>query len=192
MKPKPAGRRSAGIIQQPKKGRPHLPAGLGPERATMLRPAVGPVSGQNAPQFFRASSFKIVIRKVEPPFSGRPIDELDWICQSLGFFEPFEKENPASQVFREIIKATEGGSPVTSTGLAERISMSRGAVIHHLNSLMRSGLIVKNGRFYVSRSRSIFRTIEEIEEDIERIFARMKRTALEIDEELGVAQREKQ
>jgi hypothetical protein len=32
----------------------------------------------------------------------------------------------------------------------------------------------------------MFRTIEEIEEDIERIFQRMKKTAKEIDEEFGI------
>ncbi len=132
------------------------------------------------------ASFKIVIRKVEQPFSQRPLDELDWICQSLGFFEPIDRDKTASNVFREILKATESGQALSSSAISERVGMSRGAVINHLNNLMRSGLITRNGRFYSSRSRSIYRTIEEIEEDVERIFTKMKRTALELDTELGI------
>ena len=75
---------------------------------------------------------------------------------------------------------------LSSTAIAERVGMSRGSVINHLNNLMRSGLIIRQGRYYSARSRSVYRTIEEIEEDIERIFLRMKRTAQEIDEELGI------
>ncbi len=137
----------------------------------------------------RRAAFKIVIKRVEKPFSEDPLSELEWICQTLGFMEPIDKEKTASFVFREIIKATESGEALTSTAITERVGMSRGSVVNHLNNLMRSGLIVREGRHYSARSRSIYRTIEEIEEDIERIFAKMKKTAIELDEELGVKPR---
>ena len=122
--------------------------------------------------------------------SSDAFDELDWICQSLGFFEPIDRDKTASSVFKEIIKATDKGQALTSSAIAGQVKMSRGAVINHLNNLMRSGLIVRHGRYYISRSRSMYRTIEEIEEDIDRIFAKMKRTALEIDKELGIEGKE--
>lgn len=134
------------------------------------------------------ATFKIVVRKVERPFSGRPVDELDWICQSLGFFEPIDRDKTASTIFKEIVKATEKGEALTSTAISDRLNVSRGAVINHLNNLMRSGLITRQGRYYTSRSKSVYRTIEEIEEDIERIFSKMKKTAREIDDELGTSQ----
>ncbi|MBI4210741.1 MAG: helix-turn-helix transcriptional regulator [Candidatus Diapherotrites archaeon] len=138
----------------------------------------------------RATAFKIVIRRVEQPFKARPVDELEWICQSLGFLEPIDRDKVAVAIFKEIVRATDSGEALTSSAIAERVGMSRGAVINHLNNLMRSGLIVRSGRYYSARSRSIYRTIEEIEEDIERIFAKMKKTAMEIDEELlGVSPR---
>ncbi|VVC00531.1 Uncharacterised protein [uncultured archaeon] len=132
------------------------------------------------------SSFKIVVRRVERPFPSRPVDDFEWICQSLGFFDNPDRDATALQVFREIMKASEGGEALTSTAIAQRVEMSRGAVINQLNNLMRSGIVVRNGRFYSSRSRSIYRTIEEIEDDIDRIFAKMKHAAMEIDEELGI------
>ena len=134
----------------------------------------------------RRASFKIVIRRVERPFSSSRDKELEWICSSLGFLEPIDRDKVAASVFKEIVQATEKGKPLTSTALAERVEMSRGSVVNHLNNLQRSGLIVRSGRFYLARSRSMFRTIEDIEEDIERIFARMKKTAREIDKEFGI------
>lgn len=134
----------------------------------------------------RRASFKIVIKRVERPFSGSLDEEFEWLCRSLGFFEPIDRAKTAASVFKEVVAATEKGKPLTSAQLAKRVEMSRGSVVNHLNNLQRSGLIVRQGRSYLARSRSVFRTIEEIEEDIERIFEKMKKTAREIDEEFGI------
>ena len=131
-------------------------------------------------------SFKIVVKKVEKPFSDDPFDELEWICQSLGFFEPIDRDKTAAAVLKQLINSGGLERPLTSTQIAERVEMSRGAVINHLNNLSRAGLVVRSGRDYSIRSRSIYRTIEEIEEDIDRIFQKMKRVAMELDGEMGV------
>ena len=137
----------------------------------------------------RRVSFKIVIKRIEQPLSRSPAEELEWICQSLGFLEPIDREKTASAIFKEIVRSAEEGTPLNSTDIAEKVHMSRGSVINHLNNLILSGLIVKDGRYFFPRSRSVLRTIEEIEEDIARVFTKMKKTAREIDEELGIASR---
>ncbi|MCK4883937.1 MAG: helix-turn-helix transcriptional regulator [Candidatus Diapherotrites archaeon] len=134
----------------------------------------------------RPASFKIVIRRIEKPFKHSPENEFEWICRSLGFFEEIDRDKVAAHIFKQVVAATEKGRPLTSTELAEKVGMSRGSVVNHLNNLQRSGLVVRSGRQYLSRSRSMVRTIEEIEEDIDRIFAKMKKTAKEIDEEFGL------
>jgi len=131
------------------------------------------------------SKFKVVVRRVERPFKDDFEHQLTWICSSLGFFEPIDKDKNAAAVFKEIVLATEKGSALSSTALAERVGMSRGAVINHLNNLLRSGLIEKNGKYYSSRSRSMKRTIEEIEDDVGRIFSQLKKAAEEIDKQTG-------
>ena len=132
------------------------------------------------------ASFKIVIRRIERPFSSSIDDEFDWLCRTLGFFEAIDREKTAANIFRAVVKATEEGKLLSSSEIAEQVKMSRGSVVNHLNNLQRSGLVVRHGRHYLARSRSMFRTIEEIEEDIDRIFAKMKKTAKEIDEEFGL------
>ncbi len=130
--------------------------------------------------------FRITIKKVEPPFSSDLEEAFNFICRSLGFFEDIDKEKTASAIFREIIREYENGRMLTSTELAKRVRMSRGAVINHLNNLITAGLIVKQGRYYVPRSKSVLRTIREVEEDIDRIFQRMEQIAKKIDSDFGL------
>jgi len=136
------------------------------------------------------SRFKIVVRKVERPFNEDFEHQLTWICSSLGFFEPIDKEKNAAAVFKEIVLATEKGEALCSTAIAERVGMSRGAVLNHLNNLQRSGLIEKNGKYYSARSNSMKRTIEEIEEDVNRVFSQLKKTAEELDKQIGFEEKD--
>jgi predicted transcriptional regulator len=133
-----------------------------------------------------ARSFRITIRKIEPPFSTSPDEEFAFLCRSLGFFEEIDKEKTASAIFRLIVKNYDKGKRLTSTDLSALVKMSRGSVINHLNNLITAGLVLKDGRYYVPRSRSVYRTITEIEEDIDRVFRRMQETAKRIDREFGL------
>jgi predicted transcriptional regulator len=134
----------------------------------------------------RRTTFRIVIRRIEPPFERNAERELEWLCQSLGIV-PVNKDKATMDIFKLIVKSTEEGKGISSTELAEKISLSRGAVIHHLNNLQLAGLVVKQGRYYFARSRSMTRTVQEVEEDIKRIFARMEETAREIDRAFGMS-----
>jgi len=130
--------------------------------------------------------FRITIRRVEQPFSSEFDEEFNFICRSLGFFEEIDKDKTASAIFREIVKNYEKGTLLSSTDLAKKVSMSRGSVINHLNNLINAGLVIKHGRFYIPRSKSVLRTLREVEEDIERIFRRMEETARRIDNSFGL------
>ncbi len=133
----------------------------------------------------RRTSFRIVIRRIEPPFVRNTESELEWICQSLGL-SPVNRDKITIDIFKLIVKHTEDGEGISSSEIAEKIKLSRGAVINQLNNLQLAGLVVKQGRKYFARSRSMVRTIQEVEEDIKRIFARMEETALEIDRAFGI------
>lgn len=134
--------------------------------------------------------FEVVVKKIEPPFSKNPKDELDWICESLGFMQPIDKDKTAAAIFRELLRATEEGRPLSSSQLVLLVKMSRGSVVNHLNNLQRSGLIIRKGRYYVARSRSMQRIIEYLQEDVNGVFSKMKKTAIEIDKELGITDKQ--
>jgi len=139
-------------------------------------------------------SFQVVIRRVEQPFSPHADEEFNWLLQCLGFFEPIDKGKTAASVFKELVKATEqqhgGKNALSSSEIAERVNMSRGAVTNHLNNLFRSGLILKEGSKYRARSKSIFRTVKELQDEIDLVFKKMEETAKELDKEMDKFLRE--
>ena len=122
--------------------------------------------------------FRLEIRSIDAPTTTDPQAELDWLCQSLGFFGAGAGSKKALRLFREIVEATEKSEPVSSTDLARRLKISRGATIHYL--------VVKSGRWYFCRNRSMLETIGQIEMDIERVLAHMKQIAKKIDKGMGV------
>ena len=134
----------------------------------------------------RKATFRIVVRKVQRPFTQDFNEEFNFICRSLGFFEDIDKDKTAALVLKEVISGAEHGKYYTSTGLSEKVGMSRGATINHLNNLMRAGLLERDGRIYVPRSGSILRIMEELEADIERVFNSLKETAKRIDKQMGI------
>ena len=69
----------------------------------------------------RRTAFRLVIRKIEPPFSNDLETELEWICQTFGFFEPIDREKTAAAVFSQIVAATERGEALTSTAIAAAV-----------------------------------------------------------------------
>jgi predicted transcriptional regulator len=130
--------------------------------------------------------FRLEIRSIDAPTTTDPQAELDWLCQSLGFFGAGAGSKKALRLFREIVEATEKSEPVSSTDLARRLKISRGATIHYLNQFLETGLVVKSGRWYFCRNRSMLETIGQIEMDIERVLAHMKQIAKKIDKGMGV------
>ena len=102
----------------------------------------------------RRTTFRIVIRRIEPPFDRGVESEMEWLCQSLGL-SPVNKDKSTVDIFKLVVRATEEGKGISSTDMAEKINLSRGAVIHHLNNLQLAGLVVKEGRNYFARSSSM-------------------------------------
>ncbi|MDO8626950.1 MAG: winged helix-turn-helix domain-containing protein [Candidatus Diapherotrites archaeon] len=129
-------------------------------------------------------NFQLVLRRVTKQITYNAQDEFSWFCKSLGVFEPIDKRKIASQLFAELLQATEIGEKLSSTELAKRLKISRGSVINHLNSLILSGLVEKHGRHYFARAQSLEQIVSELREDSERIFDKLKQSARSLDEQL--------
>ncbi|MDD4250803.1 MAG: ArsR family transcriptional regulator [Candidatus ainarchaeum sp.] len=132
---------------------------------------------------FRTSKFKINIRKITLEESSDFDEKFAWVCASLGFFEKIDKQKNAAKIFKEIFLASSIGQVLTSTTISQKVKMSRGSTINHLNNLVNSGLIEKGGKYYFTRQKTMKGIINEIENDATHIFSRMKKIAEEIDKE---------
>lgn len=128
----------------------------------------------------------IQVKRVRSPAPGNLEDDIDYICRSFGYFTMRDKHDSAGRIFRLLVREGCGEKEgLCSDSIAEDLKLSRGAIIHHLNNFIKSGLVVKENNLYRLRSQSLQKSIEEIKIDIDRIFNQMIKIAMEIDDKLG-------
>ncbi len=128
----------------------------------------------------------VQVKKVRSPAPGNIEDDIDFICRSFGYFTLRDKQYSAGRIFRLLVKEACGDKDgLCSDDIAEDLELSRGAIIHHLNNFIKSGLVVKEHNLYRLRSQSLRKSIEEIKIDIDRIFDQIIKISNEIDDKLG-------
>ena len=130
-------------------------------------------------------AYRIHLKKIRTPAAGSLTGDIDFICQSFGYFSQRDKNNTAGKIFRLLVKNTSEGDGLTSDQIADELELSRGTIVYHLNNFITAGLVIKEKNKYRLRSHSLQKSIEEIRQDTHRIFNEMLKIAEAIDEELG-------
>ena len=127
---------------------------------------------------------RITIIRVSRPRQHNVNDELKWLGHSLGLFTERDKDSSLYRLFVELIKSRRGNQLLTSDELAHRVGLSRGTVVHHLNKLLESGIVVSERNRYALRVGNLEVLIEELRKDVRRTLDDLKAIAKQIDEEL--------
>jgi predicted transcriptional regulator len=129
---------------------------------------------------------QIIIKKVRSPAPGSLEEDINFLCKSLGYFSRRDKQDTAGKIFQLLVKnACESEHCLTSDEIAEKLNLTRGAIVHHLNSFITAGIAIKDHNKYRLRSASLQKSLEEIRSDIDRIMKQMTKIATEIDDKLG-------
>ena len=132
------------------------------------------------------SQQRITIINVRKPSYRNINDELQWFGTSLGLFNLRDKDKSCFRIFIELLKAARTKKGLTSDELAEKLKLTRGTVIHHLNKLMESGLVIHSKNQYLLRVDNLKALVEEVEKDIQRTTADLKKIAEDIDKWIGL------
>lgn len=129
---------------------------------------------------------RITIMSVRKPVQKNINEELQWLGSSLGLFNLRDRDKSCFRVFIELIKNAKFGKPLSSDEIAYRLGLSRGTVIHHINKLIDSGIVLQAERGYILRVSTLRELIDEVEKDLRRTCDELKEMAEEIDESLGL------
>jgi len=129
---------------------------------------------------------RITIVNIRKPAEHNVNQELQWFGSSLGLFNLRDRDKSTFRVFIELLKSAKRHETLTSDELALKLALTRGTIIHHINKLMESGLVVHEGNTYTLRVENLKTLIEEVEKDIKRACEDLKEVAMEIDERLGL------
>lgn len=130
-------------------------------------------------------SRKITIVKVSKPIEKDINKELQWLGHSLGLFNMRDKDKSCYRIFLELLKAAKRREALTSDQLAEKLDLTRGTVIHHINKLMESGLVIHEKNYYTLRVEKLENLMHELAEDLEKSLRNLKEVAVDIDRWMG-------
>lgn len=130
-------------------------------------------------------SHKITVIKVRKPAANDVNRELQWLGNSLGLFSVRDRDSSCFRVFITLVRTARRNKPISSDEIAERLSLTRGTVVHHVTKLMDSGLVIRERGGYLLRENRLQSVIKDIQRDTESVFSELKEVAKEIDEKLG-------
>ena len=108
-------------------------------------------------------------------------EELQWLGDSLGLFNLRDKDKSCFRIFLEIIKAAKQGRPLTSVDISEKLHLSRGTVIHHINKMIEAGILIHQDNRYILRVDTLSQLVLELRKDVERTIEDMREIAEDID-----------
>ena len=130
------------------------------------------------------------IRDIPTPLTNDKDSDIEWICRCFGFMEPRDKQKTAAKIFAALVEAIGKKGSISSDELAEKIGVTRAAVVHHLNRMMGSGLAIQRYGSYQLRMQGVESTIVEVQRDAMRVFENLRRVAREIDETMNIPHRQ--
>ena len=129
---------------------------------------------------------KITIVKARKPVENTINEELQWLGSSLGLFSLRDRDKSCFRIFIELIKSAKRKQALSSDEMAYRLNLTRGTVIHHINRLIESGIVIHEKKKYLLRVTNLKDLVDEIRKDIERTCVDLKEVADEIDGRLGL------
>lgn len=129
---------------------------------------------------------RITIMSIRRPDAININSELQWLASSLGLINLRDKDKSCFRIFIELLKSAKAGQALSSDELAYMLGLSRGTVVHHLNKLLESGLVVNEKKRYVLRVSSLHALVDEIERDFKRTCDEIREAAEDMDRKLGL------
>jgi predicted transcriptional regulator len=130
-------------------------------------------------------SHKITIIRVRKNPEENINKELQWLGNSLGLFNVRDKDSSCFRVFITLVRKAKRNEPISSDDVADKLSLTRGTVVHHLNKLMESGIVIREKGGYLLRENSLQDLIKDMRRDMEGIFSQLLEVAKEVDNKLS-------
>ncbi len=127
---------------------------------------------------------KTTIIRIRKPQTNRLNEELQWFGRSLGLFGERDRDKTCFRIFIELLKAAKHNKNLSSDDLAEKLNLTRGTIVHHINTLIEKGIIIPEKRKYTLRADNLKDLINNIREDMENTLQELNDAAEELDKEL--------
>ncbi len=112
---------------------------------------------------------------------------LQWFGASLGLFNVRDRDSSCFRIFIVLVRDLKQGSEgLNSDEIAELTGLTRGTVVHHLNKLMESGLIINAANKYYLKVNNLEELVDEVEANVLKTLSKLRNVGKEIDGILGL------
>ena len=128
---------------------------------------------------------RITIIHVRKSTDSNVNEKLQWIGNSLGLFSARDKNQSCFRIFIVLLKHAKQGQIISSDYIAESLGLSRGTVVHHLDFLRGTGLVLREKGGYILRENSLEGVLNFIKRDVVATIDSMLDIAREVDSKLG-------
>ena len=125
--------------------------------------------------------FSIRVTRYRKPREMEVNDEFQFFSESLGLFNDRDKEKSCFRIFLELIKSSNDDIVLSSDDIAEKSHLSRATVIHHINKLMDSGLVISKKEGYLLRVNNFNELLDELRDELNKTIENLRDTARNID-----------
>ena len=128
---------------------------------------------------------KITIIRTQIPKEMKINEQIQFFGGSLGLFNLRDKDKSCFRIFIVLIKHLKKDG-LTSDELASKTGLTRGTVVHHLNKLMDSGIVINHRNKYILNVDNIQGLIQRIKKNVNQTLNDLDEVAKELDRELGL------
>lgn len=130
---------------------------------------------------------RITIIKTTSPERYNVNELLQWFGGTLGLFNLRDKDRSCFRIFIVLLKDTKKESfGLSSDDIAEITSLSRGTVVHHLNRLIDSGLVIVDRNKYSLKVNNLKELVDVVHKDVDRAFTQLEDVGDKLDKMLGL------
>lgn len=130
---------------------------------------------------------RITIIRRKAPNNNHVNKLLKWFGASLGLFSLRDKDSSCFRIFITLIhdkRATDEG--LTSDEIAKRTNLTRGTVVHHLNKLIKGGMVINFENKYSLKVDKLSKLVDVVEEDILKTLQELRNVGEELDDMVGL------
>lgn len=114
-------------------------------------------------------------------------EQLKWFGASLGLFNLRDKDSSCFRIFIVLLKDLRSvRKGLSSDDIAGLTMLSRGTVVHHLNKLIESGLVINSGNKYFLKVDSLEELVDEVESNVLNSLNNLRVVGRELDKNLGL------
>ena len=129
---------------------------------------------------------KITIIRTRKPMSDNINEELQWLGGTLGLFNQRDKDKSCFRIFITLLRNVKSERGMSSDQIADQLKLTRGTVVHHLNKLMSSGIVVTERNKYILSVENLDSLVSEVEEHIQKTLRDVREIAKTVDDKLNI------